>query len=277
MPIVPAMADAAGFFAQLAALEEEGAAFVLVLLVEATGSTPQDTGARMIVTPAGRLAGTVGGGRVEARAIDFARDLLAAAARGPVATRLMHWSLKGDVGMTCGGSVSLYFEPHAARGTAWPIVIFGAGHVAQALVPVLQPLPCSITVCDARPEWIERIPRARNVRVIVHEKPAALVSELPGHAFVLCMTQGHGTVRTILQRALTERSFPFLGVIGSDAKAAVLRRELTAAGVSAARAAEFFCPVGLPFGSNHPHEIALSIAAQLLQERDRRAHGPQGK
>jgi xanthine dehydrogenase accessory factor len=66
-------------------------------------------------------------------------------------------------------------------------------------------------------------------------------------------------------------------VIGSASKAAVLRRELMADGVSAARAAEFHCPVGLDFGSNHPHEIALSIAAQLLQVRD---HGsrptPQG-
>lgn len=270
------MAESAGFFTQLATLENEGAAFVLVVLVEATGSTPQDTGARMIVTPAGRLAGTVGGGRVEARAIGVAQELLAAAAAGRSAARLVNWSLKGDLGMTCGGAVKLYFEPHAARQAAWPIVIFGAGHIARALVPVLQPLPCSITVCDPRPEWIAGVPPARNVHAIVRENPADLVPELPDHAFVLCMTQGHGTDRPILLRALTERSFPFLGVIGSDAKAAVLRRELIAAGVSAARAAEFFCPVGLPIGSNHPHEIALSIAAQLLQERDRLAPAASG-
>jgi xanthine dehydrogenase accessory factor len=271
------MADSAGSFAQLAALENEGAAFVLVLLVEAVGSTPQDTGARMIVTPAGRLAGTVGGGRVEARAIAFAEELLAAAARGQTGTRLVHWSLKGDLGMTCGGAVTLYFEPHAARQAVWPIVIFGAGHIARALVPVLQPLPCSITVCDPRPEWIDGLPRARNLHAIVRDTPADLVPALPGHAFVLCMTQGHGTDRPILQRALLEQRFPFLGVIGSDAKAAVLRRELIAAGVPAARAAEFHCPLGLPFGTNHPHEIALSIAAQLLQERDRLGPPAAGK
>ena len=61
----------------------------------------------------------------------------------------------------------------------------------------------------------------------------------------------------------------FIGVIGSDAKAAILRRELVANGVPAERAAMFHCPVGLDFGTNHPHEIALSIAAQLLTERDR--------
>ncbi|MBL9211486.1 MAG: xanthine dehydrogenase accessory protein XdhC [Opitutaceae bacterium] len=263
------MADSAGLFAQLAALENEGAAFVLVVLVEAVGSTPQDAGARMIVTAAGRLAGTVGGGRVEAQAIAVAQELLTAADRGRAEPRLVHWSLKADVGMTCGGTVKLYFEPHASRTAAWPIVIFGAGHIAQALVPVLLPLSCSLTVCDSRAEWLGSLPQAANLRTLSREQPADLVPELPAHAFVLCMTKGHTTDRPILQRALLERSFPFLGVIGSDAKAAVLRRELIAAGVPAARAAEFHCPVGLPFGSNHPHEIALSIAAQLLQERDR--------
>jgi xanthine dehydrogenase accessory factor len=69
---------------------------------------------------------------------------------------------------------------------------------------------------------------------------------------------------------LAERKFPYIGVIGSDAKAVVLRRELVAAGVGVRRAKAFHCPVGLDFGSNHPAEIALSIAAQLVQERDRR-------
>lgn len=262
-----------GPYEQLVALEREGTAFVLVTLVEALGSTPQDTGAKMLVTAAGRHAGTVGGGRVEARAISFALELLASAGTDAARPRLVNWSLKGDVGMTCGGSVKLYFEPHPARDAAWPIVIFGAGHVAQALLPLLLPLPCSITVSDSRPEWLEQLPRARHLRVIAHDNPADLVPTLPAHAFLLCMTKGHATDRPILQRALGERNFPFIGVIGSDAKAAVLRRELVAAGLSPERANLFHCPVGLDFGSNHPHEIALSIAAQLLTERDRLAKG----
>jgi xanthine dehydrogenase accessory factor len=73
----------------------------------------------------------------------------------------------------------------------------------------------------------------------------------------------------VLQRALAERNFPFVGVIGSDAKAKVLQQELIAAGLPPERSAQFHCPVGLPFGNNDPREIALSIAAQLLTERDR--------
>ena len=68
--------QAPSIYEQVTALEREGSAFVLVVLVESLGSTPQDTGAKMIVTAAGRQAGTVGGGRVEARAIEFAQELL---------------------------------------------------------------------------------------------------------------------------------------------------------------------------------------------------------
>jgi xanthine dehydrogenase accessory factor len=258
-----------GLYEQLVALEREGLAFVLVTLVEALGSTPQDAGAKMLVTGAGRHTGTVGGGRIEAQAISFAQAMLAGNGTDDMRPRFVNWSLKGDVGMTCGGSVKLYFEPHPAADGGWRIVIFGAGHVTQALVPVLVPLPCSLTICDSRREWLEQLPRARNLRTVAHDNPAELVPTLPDQSFVLCMTKGHSTDRPILERALKEREFPFLGVIGSDAKAAVLRRELIANGVSPARAAGFHCPVGLEFGTNHPHEIALSIAAQLLTERDR--------
>lgn len=260
-----------GFYDQLVALEREGVAFVLVVLVEALGSTPQDTGAKMLVTTAGRHRGTVGGGRVEAQAIAFAQELLAANPHGVAPPRFVSWSLKADVGMTCGGTVKFYFEPHPASDAAWPIVIFGAGHIAQALVPVLLPLPCAVTVCDSRREWLDQFPHAPNLHIIVHDHPAELVPSLPAHAFVLCMTKGHATDRPILQRVLAERNFPFVGVIGSDAKATVLRRELVAGGLPAENAAKFHCPVGLDFGTNHPHEIALSIAAQLLTERDRLA------
>ena len=257
------------FYEQLVALEREGTSFVLVTLVEALGSTPQDTGAKMLVTSAGRHSGTVGGGKVEAQAIAFAQEMLDANAADTGQPRFVNWTLKTDVGMTCGGSVKFYFEPHIAASTRWPIVIFGAGHISQALLRVLLPLPCAITVCDSRPEWLDELPRARNLQLVRHDHPAELVPTLPERAFVLCMTKGHTTDRPILQRALAERNFPFIGVIGSEAKATILRRELEAGGLTPERAAQFHYPVGLDFGSNHPHEIALSIAAQLLSERDR--------
>jgi xanthine dehydrogenase accessory factor len=252
-------------YGQVVALENEGTPFVLVTLVEATGSTPQDAAAKMIVTRGGLSRGTVGGGRVEAAALKVALEMLEKADGRP---RFASWTLKGDVGMTCGGAVKLYFEPHFGPGP-WHIAVFGAGHVAQALVPVLVPLPCTITCVDPRPEWLGRLPKASNLSAVQSDSPADLVPGLPDGSFLVVMTMGHSTDRPILKRALSERSFPFIGVIGSDAKAEILRRELAAEGVTPEQAARFRCPVGLDFGTNHPHEIALSIAGQLVTERDR--------
>ena len=255
-------------YGQLVELESRCTAVVLVILADALGSTPQESGAKMLVTAAGLHTGTIGGGKVEAKAIQVAQELLASGAGAP---SFVNWALKTDVGMTCGGSVKLYFEPYPAggAGSAWPIWIFGAGHVVQALVPVLAPLDCQLTVADPRRDWLDRLPRAANARYVQHENPADLVPTMPDHAFLLCLTKGHASDRPVLQRALAEKNFPFVGVIGSGAKAEVLRREMIAGGLSPERASQFHCPVGLPFGNNDPREIALSIAAQLLTERDR--------
>jgi xanthine dehydrogenase accessory factor len=253
------------FYEELVALENKGVSFVLVTLVDAVGSTPQDAAAKMLVTADGIRCGTVGGGKVETAALRLAAEILE---RGDSRPRFVSWTLKGDVGMTCGGSVKFYFEPHPASGP-WNIAVFGAGHVAQALIPVLVPLPCRITCVDTRPEWLERIARAPNLQVIHSESPEDVVPTLSDGAFLAVMTMGHATDRPILRRALTERNFPFIGVIGSDSKAEILRRELVADGVSPDLVSRFHCPIGLDFGTNNPHEIAISVAAQLLTERDR--------
>src|SRR6185295_4541199 len=111
--------------------------------------------------------------------------------------------------------------------------------------------------------------RARNARYVQADAPEELVAGIPAGAFLLCLTKGHASDRPVLARALAGRSFPFVGVIGSGAKAKILRKELVATGLPAKRAGLFHCPVGLPFGNNDPREIALSIAAQLLTERDK--------
>lgn len=252
---------AAALFRRQAELAALATPFVAVTLVEAHGSTPADSGAKMLVTSEGLDCGTVGGGRVEAKALDTAAEML----QGGQATRLVDWSLKADVGMTCGGRVKLLFE---AQGVAvWPIIIFGAGHVTQALARLLVSLPCQATCIDPRGDWLAKLPDG--VRTIEAGDPAALVETLPDDAFVLCMTKGHQSDLPVLREIFeSDRTFPYLGVIGSRAKAAVLRKELLEAGVAEERLV-FHCPIGLPIGSNAPSEIAVSIAAQLLECRDR--------
>lgn len=261
-----------GYIERLAELAASGQPFASVTLVDAVGSTPQDAGSKMLVTAAGLDMGTVGGGRVEAKAIAHAQAMLSepeASAPGvaPPRTQLLEWNLQRDVGMTCGGVVKLFFETY--NHGQWQIAIFGAGHVAAAVVYCLAPLECTVTVIDPRDEWLERLPSSPRLSRVQTDDPPAQVASLPRESFVLCMTMGHRTDRPILEEIFRQDTrFPYLGVIGSAAKRKVLERELTKVGVAPEHLKSFHCPIGLNLGSNQPGEIAISVVAQLIEQRD---------
>jgi xanthine dehydrogenase accessory factor len=249
-------------------LSQSGVPFVCVTMVQAVGSTPQDAGSKMLVTASGLHSGTVGGGRVELKSIEHAGSMLAQPANQTPLNELVEWNLKRDVGMTCGGSVKLFFETY--NHSDWRIVVFGAGHVANAVVECLAPLDCHVTCIDSRAEWLDRVPSRNRLRKVQCADPRTLVTDLPNDAFVVCMTMGHATDRPILEEIFRQnRQFPFLGVIGSKAKRAVIVKELTAAGIPKETAGAFHCPIGLDLGTNQPGEIAISVVAQLIQQRDR--------
>ncbi|MCC6494067.1 MAG: xanthine dehydrogenase accessory protein XdhC [Pirellulales bacterium] len=244
-----------------------GAPAVSVTLVGTVGSAPCETGSKMLVTAVGLELGTIGGGRVEAKAIEHAMALLSQRVGSSPRCELVEWNLQRDVGMTCGGVVRLLFEVY--NHGQWQIAIFGAGHVAAAVIHCLLPLECRITCIDPRTEWLAKLPDHPRLKKIALHAPREYVAELPDESFVLCMTMGHRTDRPILEEIFRRgRKFPFLGVIGSRAKRAVLLRELLAAGVDEGELPSIQCPVGLNLGNNMPAEIAISVAAQLLQVRD---------
>jgi xanthine dehydrogenase accessory factor len=256
-----------GFIERLAELAASGAPFASVTLVETLGSTPSDAGSKMLVTPAGLDYGTVGGGRVEAQAIAHAQVILSEPRGSSPRSELVEWNLQRDVGMTCGGVVKLFFETY--NHSQWHIVLFGAGHVAAAVIHCLLPLECRVTVIDPRAAWLARLAEHPRLAKILTDDSPSQVATLPADAFILCMTMGHRTDRPILEEIFRQnRTFPYLGVIGSKAKRAVLVRELKAAGVEPSQLEAMQCPVGLAIGSNLPGEIAVSVVAQLIQERD---------
>lgn len=262
----------AEFWETAARLERAGTPFVLVTMAGTRGHAPQDPGAKVIITAEGLHTGTVGGGKVEAKCIVEAQRILALPA-GDSPTWLVTWNLQRDVGMTCGGEVTYLFERREMAG--WDIVVFGAGHVAQAVTNLLATLACRVTVVDTRPEWLEKTPVTRgNLRAVLVAEPCDYVAKLRGHEYIVISTRGHATDLPVLQ-ALYRRerqeglNFPYIGNIGSDVKALKLRKELAEFEVPPSRIAAFHCPMGLPFGSNEPAEIAISIVAELIQERDR--------
>lgn len=242
-----------------------GQSCVVITVLSVRGSVPTHLGAKAVVTAAGLRAGTVGGGRVEAKAIAHALQLLAQTADSLTEVT---WNLQRDIGMTCGGEMRLLFEL-LQPAPPWHVVLFGAGHVAQEVAWLLNRLHCRLDVIDPRSEWLQKLPSSAQLRP---HQVASYTDGLPlvtPSSQVVCLTQGHATDLPVL-RALLEQfpALPFLGVIGSAAKRSVLQRDLRTAGIPATHIARLICPVGLPLGNHDPAEIGLSIVAQLVQQRD---------
>lgn len=237
--------------------------FCVITMVATRGSAPQDVGARLITTNKGIEFGTVGGGKIEKTAVAFAQDFLNNAEK--VNTQVVTWNLQKDIGMTCGGEVTLFFERFRSDDQ-WSVTIFGAGHVSQELSRTLARIDCSVTVYDTRSEWIDKLPK--NVNAILSEDLPLEVAALEPSNFVLLMTMGHSSDLPILAEILKTKDFPYLGVIGSKAKRNSLINGLNKLEVSPDLHEKFICPIGEPIGSNAPEEIAISITAQLLKARD---------
>ena len=101
------------------------------------------------------------------------------------------------------------------------------------------------------------------------------MTEIDPQSYIAVMTKGHAwdvaVLETVYQKIPTPR---YLGCIGSDVKTIKIRSELKEKGISVETIAQLHCPIGLELGSNDPHEIAISVAAQMIQERDRSTQDP---
>lgn len=252
-------------FRTMVELSELGQSFVVCTLLSSMGHAPQEHGAKALITESGLKVGTIGGGKLEFRAIGEAQKILGQpqAERGPI---LCDWDLQKDIGMSCGGRATVLFESFGTQ--PWRLIVFGAGHVSQALCRVLIPLDCLITCVDSRAEWIDRLPVAPNLKAsVVEDLPSFACDVLPG-SFCSVLTMGHGTDLPVLKVLLTREDLPFIGSIGSKVKARAIKADLMRAGLSAPEVQRLHCPIGLDLGSRLPEEIAISIAAQLLLARD---------
>lgn len=248
---------------EASSLISQGISFVVVTITGIRGSSPQDAGAKMIVTQLGLHAGTVGGGKVEAAAIKKSQAILESSTQLPPES--VTWNLQKDIGMSCGGEVSFLFE-HSHQQN-WPIIIFGAGHIAQALTRTLNKLNCQVTCIDSRTEWVSKL---EGVKGIHHPNPRELVATFHPKSFFLCMTMGHShDVPILIEIAKHAPNSPYVGVIGSDIKGIKIKKELKEAEVSEEFISKLKVPMGYPIGTNHPYEIAISIAAQLIETRDK--------
>ena len=212
----------------------------------------------MLVRADGSTFGTIGGGAIEKHVVD---RCIADPPREP---EVLDFELDDDLGMRCGGNMSVLLEP-IGRGPR--LVLFGAGHIARELAPLATAAGFRVAVVDERPEYAtaQRFPDAA---AIVHSFDAEdwEALRLDSSAYCVILTHGHVHDTAILQQ-LAGRELAYLGMIGSRRKVAAAFDALRRKGVPDEQLQEVCAPIGLDIGSETPFEIAVSILAQLIRVR----------
>ncbi|MDP3294290.1 MAG: xanthine dehydrogenase accessory protein XdhC [Nevskia sp.] len=156
-----------------------------------------------------------------------------------------------------------------------PVYLYGAGHVGQALVPMLAGLPYAVRWIDSRAELLPAdVPD--NVAPTCTAFPLQTLREAAAGTHYIVMTHDHALDYALCRAILEPGDAAFVGLIGSHSKSARFRSRLARDGLTAAQIAPLVCPIGIAgIDSKLPAAIAVSIAAQLLQlAAARRAHSP---
>jgi xanthine dehydrogenase accessory factor len=244
---------------------------VLVTVATVRGHAPREAGAKMVVG-ADRTWGTVGGGNLEAVAVERARALLTEGAARP---ELLSLALSDKAPyqhgvQCCGGDVTVLLEP---LPVAPAVAVFGVGHVGLELARILARRDLDLHLVDSRPEQLtpERLAVLDDAlaRVHVHHVPVLpelVLAELPPGAHVLIMTHDHAEDAALCDAALRTPHLGSIGLIGSAGKWARFRAKLAAEGHTPEDIARITTPIGLPgLTGKDPSTIAVGVAAALIQ------------
>ena len=253
----------------------DGTPAILIEVSEALGSAPREAGTRMLVS-ATQCAGTIGGGHLELKAIERARQMLAAQDDAPQSA---HYPLGPALGQCCGGAVTLAFRRLDSKAlAAWPLTaprfglqLYGAGHVGRAIVTALAPLNVKVDWIDEREdEFPPEADLPAHTRRIATDAPEAEVRAAPRGAFYLVLTHRHDLDLRIATAILKRGDFGFFGLIGSATKRARFVHRFEAMGLAGELIARMHCPIGVPgVSGKEPEVIAASVVAQLLQASSR--------
>lgn len=242
---------------------ESGQRGALATVVRTAGSTPQRAGARLLLTPDGRLLGTVGGGAIERIVVEALHEVLRTGQACLVARDLGY-----DLGMCCGGRMELFVEPIEAIPR---LVLFGAGHIAKPTAALARSAGFSVLVIDEREDLAtpERFP---DCELATQDASSALRRmQLGPRDWVLIVTHDHRLDEELLSLAL-QTPARYIGLVGSKRKVFRLVQRLSErADGRASDLSRVYGPVGLDLGAQTPEEIAVSIVAELIALRHGRA------
>jgi xanthine dehydrogenase accessory factor len=236
---------------------------IVVTVVKKTGSGPAETGTKMLVYPDGSTLGTVGGGAIEKMAVERALALFNEK-KNHLEEFVMQEEGEGtQTGMVCGGTATLFFEYYAPHHHVY---IFGAGHVGSALVYHLKALDYFITVLDDREDMLNALQGADEK---IHGSFETVLSDrvVERDSYFIIATYEHRADSLVLNRIFKEGWNPrYVGMVASRQKQKIMLKELKKA-VPEANTDVCYIPVGLDTGGGLPHDIAISIVAEVQKIR----------
>ncbi len=242
------------------------------------GSSPREAGAEMFITATG-CAGTVGGGQVEFRVVERARELLVAG----MMRDTLDLSLGPSIGQCCGGQIRVALTrlsaaqraAHLARvGSAVRahVLILGAGHVGRALAEVMAPLPFRVLLVDPRAGELAK--SIAPVETRLTPLPEAEIAAAPPQSAYIVTTHDHGLDFLLTLAALRRGDAAYVGLIGSKTKRTRFERFVRETDPSA-ELRRLTCPIGAAgLGDKHPGVIALMTAREVLGALDAACTNP---
>ena len=260
---------------QLAEAVDRGVAVASATVVDTSRSVPRRAGAKMLVYRDGSIAGSVGGGEMEARVVAESVAALADSRCRLLSYRLVDPG-RGDPGV-CGGDVRIFVEPHMPKPT---VIVMGYGHVGQAVAQLARWLGFRVVAADDRPLDEAEPERPESMEVLAGDVVDAMPDELvigtvddllagrslDADVSVVLVTRNVDVDSAALP-ALLATDAGYVGVMGSERRWATTRARLEADGVDPAALDRVHAPIGIEVGAETPEEIALSIMAEVIAHR----------
>ncbi|MDX1984411.1 MAG: XdhC/CoxI family protein [Bryobacteraceae bacterium] len=250
-------------YEELVRLRRSGQKCAIATIVQVNGSVPSYQSAKLLVREDGSMAGTIGGGCVEAEVWNAAREVMETEK-----PRHLTFSLGQDAaydnGLICGGQLNVFVEPVLPQPFAY---IFGAGHVSKSLSKVATLAGFATVVIDDREMYAnrERFPEADQVHAGDYESifPKLEINE---SSYIIIVTRGHRDDMRVLRWAVGTRA-RYVSMIGSKRKTISVVKELEKEGIARESFDRIFAPMGLEIGAITPEEIAVSVVAEMIAVR----------
>jgi len=249
-------------FEEIVRLRRAGQRAALATIVHTNGSIPSYESSRMLVREDGSIAGTIGGGCVEADVWAAAKEVMQIEQPRKMTFNLNH-EAEYDAGLICGGTLEIFVEPILPQPVLY---IFGGGHISSAVARAASAVGFGIAIADDREAFAnaERFPMASELYTTYEDafekiKPNA-------SSYLLIVTRGHKDDMRVLAWAVRTEA-RYIGMIGSKRKVLSVYKALEREGYSPEEFSRVHAPVGLDIGALAPEEIAVSIVAELIAVR----------